>query len=133
MQQSSRKEWRIIYTGLIICFTFALFLVPFMARAYNVPVRECFYDSNTKLYYYIEDDGAEIHQPSSVFWYGDIPERINGYPVTAIGSHAFDSCVHLTTVTIPQTVKSISSKWLEQPIFMMISICSSNAPLHTPG
>ena len=126
MQQSSRKEWRIIYTGLIICFTFALFLVPFMARAYNVPVRECFYDSNTKLYYYIEDDGAEIHQPSSVFWYGDIPERINGYPVTAIGSHAFDSCVHLTTVTIPQTVKSIGARAFQASSLVSIRILSDD-------
>jgi len=36
-----------------------------------------------------------------------IPDRINGLPVTSIGDHAFDSCAHLTTVTIPNSVTSI--------------------------
>lgn len=40
---------------------------------------------------------------------------------------------HMSTPSLPQTVKNISSKWLDQPIFMMISICSFNVPLHTPG
>ena len=36
-----------------------------------------------------------------------IPSEINGYPVTAIGSSAFDGCTGMTSVTIPDSVTSI--------------------------
>ena len=36
-----------------------------------------------------------------------IPSSYNGYPVTAIGDYAFQNCVSLTGVTIPDSVTSI--------------------------
>ena len=36
-----------------------------------------------------------------------IPDRINGLPVTRIGSDAFYECYKLTSVTIPNSVASI--------------------------
>jgi hypothetical protein len=37
-----------------------------------------------------------------------IPDKINGFPVAAIGYHAFLNCFSLTSVTIPNSVISIS-------------------------
>ncbi len=36
-----------------------------------------------------------------------IPSTIGGYPVTSIGDQAFESCVYLTSITIPEGVTSI--------------------------
>lgn len=39
----------------------------------------------------------------------EIPSSIKGYPVTGIGSEAFDSCTGLTGITIPDGVTSIGN------------------------
>ena len=36
-----------------------------------------------------------------------IPETIEGYPVVAIGNHAFEGAVNLRTVQLPDTVTTI--------------------------
>ena len=40
----------------------------------------------------------------------DIPEKLDGYTVTAIGNSAFSERYYLSNVTIPQSVKSIGSE-----------------------
>ena len=37
-----------------------------------------------------------------------IPSHYGGFPVTSIGMNAFEFCTKITSVTIPNTVKSIS-------------------------
>lgn len=37
----------------------------------------------------------------------EIPSTLDGYPVTKLGSHVFDSCTGLTSVTLPETVREI--------------------------
>ena len=38
----------------------------------------------------------------------DIPASIDGYPVTAIGARAFESCFSLESVTIPASIDRIA-------------------------
>ena len=38
-----------------------------------------------------------------------IPSTLGGYPVTSIGSSAFNHCTGLTSITIPESVVSIGS------------------------
>lgn len=39
-----------------------------------------------------------------------LPQTIEGYPVTAIGMTAFSNCTNITSITIPDTVKTIGEK-----------------------
>ena len=42
-----------------------------------------------------------------------IPSKINGYPVTSIGDGAFEYCLNLTSITIPNSVTSIGNHAFE--------------------
>ena len=59
------------------------------------------------LTYIIEDDEITITGCDKDVKAVEIPEEIDGYPVTGIGNSAFESCKSLTSVTIPDTVTSI--------------------------
>ena len=52
---------------------------------------------------------TRFHEPAGayIFYNIDIPDKLDGYPVTAIGYRAFYSCNALRNVTIPQSVTSI--------------------------
>ena len=52
---------------------------------------------------------TRFHEPAGtyIFYNIDIPDKLDGYPVTAIGYKAFYSCNALRNVTIPQSVTSI--------------------------
>ena len=55
--------------------------------------------------------GADDHaiSPSAVVGTLTIPSTLGGYPVMAIGGHAFHNCYDLTNVTIPSSVTSIGN------------------------
>ena len=96
------------------------------ASAYDVHVNGIYYNLNT------DDMTAEVtykHNPNeydvqtdwdgsvyrtqyNTFYQGSItiPEQVNGYKVTSIGSRAFESCTYLTSVTIPSSVTRIDRK-----------------------
>ena len=54
-------------------------------------------------------DGITITDCSTSVTSVTIPSVIKGYPVTSIGSSAFDDCTGLTSVTIPDSVTSIGN------------------------
>ena len=62
---------------------------------------------NTGMYYRISNGEATITDAKSDIKTADIPESIDGYPVTRIGDYAFSGCTGLTSITIPDTVTSI--------------------------
>ena len=53
-----------------------------------------------------------------------IPSNLGGYPVTAIGDRAFDSCGKITSVTIPEGVKNIG--------YRAFQLCSGITKLTLP-
>jgi hypothetical protein len=56
-------------------------------------------------------DGSAIEitdYPETESGHVDIPELIDGLPVTTIGDRAFDRCAQLTSITLPATVTSIN-------------------------
>ncbi len=60
--------------------------------------------------YRVVDNTVEITDyPTSADGSVEIPAEIDGYPVTSIGSYAFDGCNRLASVTIPSSVASIGS------------------------
>ncbi|MBR4171665.1 MAG: leucine-rich repeat domain-containing protein, partial [Kiritimatiellae bacterium] len=66
--------------------------------------------------YYIENGGARIYKGSGKAAISpvpeglvEIPDTLDGYPVTSIGSCAFTDCSGMTGVTIPGSVASIGS------------------------
>lgn len=52
-------------------------------------------------------DGKNVAIDMATTGVFDIPEKLNGYTVTAIATNAFSYCTELTSVSIPQTVTSI--------------------------
>lgn len=60
------------------------------------------------LTYEVSDGKARITDCStSISGAYTIPSTLGGYPVTSIGSSAFEGCTGLTSVTIPDSVTSI--------------------------
>ena len=54
-----------------------------------------------------------------------IPDKVNGYTVTNIGSYAFYYCSNLTSVSIPNTVKTIGNR--------AFYVCSGLTSLYIPA
>ena len=69
------------------------------------------YDSteygSTGMYYTISNGEVTITDAYYDIETADIPEIIDSYPVTRIGSDAFEHCTRLTSITIPNSVTSI--------------------------
>ena len=63
-----------------------------------------------------------------------VPESIDGYTVTSIGSYAFDHCYGLTSITIPGGVTSIgSSAFADCAGLTNITVAQGNTKYHSSG
>ncbi|MBQ4105800.1 MAG: leucine-rich repeat domain-containing protein, partial [Clostridia bacterium] len=89
---------------LMMCFTLAApALASTVAEQYTYTVIS---DSYVKITKYIGSENEIV-----------IPSEIDGYPVQVIGKNAFYSCKAITSVTIPNTVKTIEASafaWCEK-------------------
>ena len=61
----------------------------------------------TEFTYAVENGEATITGYNGVGDNITIPDTVDGYPVTAIGEHAFESCKGIVSVTIPNSVEYI--------------------------
>ena len=91
---------RILSLLMALCLVFAL--LPFGAEAASETVRK------GTLTYRIENGEAtltdcETYESGAL----TVPDTVNGCPVTAIGSYAFNGCKKLTEIFLPSTVTSI--------------------------
>jgi len=81
--------------------------------------------SDFKIYNYTQNEVTIIGNNISFFArVVSIPPKIQRMKVTAIGDHAFDSCSHVTNITIPKSVKSIG----EYAFFNCTSLTSITIP-----
>lgn len=58
-----------------------------------------------------------------------IPDAISGYPVTSIGSYAFERRTNLTSVTIPSSVTSIG----DSAFYWCVGLTSVTIPTASPA
>lgn len=88
---------RIFSTLLILCMVFALLPGAALAAV-----------TNDGLSYTIENGEVTLTSAyTTLCGELEIPAEIDGCPVTKLGSHLFDSCVSLTSVKLPETVREI--------------------------
>ena len=80
----------------------------FIVRISNISAEEVY---SGYLDYWVSDGVAEItdcrFNKRAEFI---IPDTLGGYPVTEIADNAFDYCNNITSITIPNSVKSIGSR-----------------------
>ncbi|MBQ4088027.1 MAG: leucine-rich repeat domain-containing protein [Clostridia bacterium] len=89
---------KLIFSFLFICLTILAFgAISASAATYG------------DLTYEVWDDEVTITDCNTAATEVNIPEKINGYPVTSIGNRAFYNYDSLVTVTIPDSVTSIGS------------------------
>jgi len=90
---------------LVIAFTFLTVLIIFANCAYTSSAQEV---SDGKFIYTVENGEATLKgcytQPGKNIV---IPESIDGYPVTSLGSKAFYNCKEICTITIPSSIEYI--------------------------
>ncbi len=93
---------------LSFLLVFALLLVPFaVARGEEGPE---ILKSGDYQYALLEDGTAEIREYTGKADSLEIPDTLDGHPVTRIGYNAFSSCSSLTSIIIPDSVTAIGSR-----------------------
>lgn len=93
-----RKTIAVLLAILMLCFTQSA--VAFAASEYT-------YENFT--YTVSSGNAVIISYPETAKGEVKIPSSINGYTVTAIDDYAFFGCTVITSVTIPNTIKSIGT------------------------
>ncbi len=74
----------------------------------NIEIIECYSEGTYKeLTYHKYTDHIEIADCNPAVTSIAIPDKIDGLPVTVIGSYAFNDCSNLVNITIPNSVTSI--------------------------
>ena len=92
---------------LSFLLVFAVLLVPFTAaRGEEGPE---ILKSGDYQYALLEDGTAEIREYTGKADSLEIPDTLDGHPVTRIGYNAFSSCSSLTSIIIPDSVTSIGA------------------------
>ena len=104
--KARRKTWRVLVT-VCACWFFA----PSSVLAYYTATV-----NGIEWRYTVSNGKASVGGSSSVTAVDTsisgaitIPSRLGGYTVTSIGYYAFENCLKLTSVTIPDSVTSIGS------------------------
>ena len=94
--------------ALSILLTLALMINVFTANIISITANADEIGEEGHYIYYVSNEEAEI-----IYVDGDIsgnvviPEKLGGYPVTSIGTDAFQFCYNLKSVVIPSTVTHI--------------------------
>ena len=87
--------------SIILAFSILMTLVPqFTARAYTSGDYTYFIDENYAVIYSYTGAGGNI----------SIPATLGGYPVYYIAVSAFENCLSLTGVTLPNTIIGINDR-----------------------
>ena len=87
--------------SLVLCLSLVL-------SAFSLQIA---YASDDNLIYKVESGSVTITGFANPSYIGDveIPELIEGYPVTSISSYAFKNCSSITSVTLPTSITSINN------------------------
>ena len=103
-ENRAKKILSLFFAAVMLIVGLPVVGLTFEARAYDGTQY-----GNTGIYYEISNGEVTIIDAKSGIKTADIPESINGYPVTSIGSNAFYGCTSLSRVTIPDSVISIGT------------------------
>ncbi len=100
---------RIVSLLIILIIIFSVFSIPlFTANANSDTTRiyETYGDFDCTL---LTDGTVKIEKYNGSATAVDVPSSLDGYKVTSLGDYAFYDCGSLVTITIPESVKSISN------------------------
>ena len=99
---------KLIHVFLVLLLITAAFAGNASAEAFATPEPER-HTSGVCVYIVLDDGTAEIVDTSGKFETLDIPEELDGYPVSRIGDYAFRQCYDLTSISIPDSITGIGN------------------------
>ena len=102
MKKRIKKSISLFFVAVMLVFGLSAVGLTFEVSAYDGTEY-----GNTGMYYEIRGNEAVIIDADYDITTADIPESIEGCPVTEIGDEAFEECWKLTSITIGSSVTSI--------------------------